>query len=137
MSAASVVVPADEPEGSAPQSSQKPRDKPRYAAAAVDDPALIEAAQWLRYDAFSRESGFVLQNAEADYNACPYGMDTDRFDEYCDHLLVREENSGELVGRYRMLSPMGAAAAGGLYIRTARCWSTGATSTKSAPPRDR
>ena len=31
------------------------------------------------------------------------GLDADRFDEHCDDLLVPEENSGELVGCYRML----------------------------------
>ena len=46
------------------------------------------------------------------------GLDADRFDEYCDHLLVREDNSGELVGCYRMLPPPGAIAAGGLYTAT-------------------
>jgi putative hemolysin len=46
------------------------------------------------------------------------GRDADRFDEHCDHLLVREDNSGELVGCYRMLPPPGAIAAGGLYTAT-------------------
>ena len=46
------------------------------------------------------------------------GLDADRFDEFCDHLLVREDNSGELVGCYRMLPPPGAIAAGGLYTAT-------------------
>ena len=46
------------------------------------------------------------------------GRDADRFDEFCDHLLVREDNTGELVGCYRMLPPPGAIAAGGLYTAT-------------------
>ena len=46
------------------------------------------------------------------------GRDADRFDEFCDHLLVREDTSGELVGCYRMLPPPGAIAAGGLYTAT-------------------
>ncbi|MGH3581197.1 MAG: GNAT family N-acetyltransferase, partial [Mycobacterium sp.] len=37
---------------------------------------------------------------------------------YCDHLLVREDGSGELVGCYRMLPPPGAIAAGSLYTAT-------------------
>ncbi len=37
---------------------------------------------------------------------------------YCDHLLVCEDESGELVGCYRMLPPSGAIAAGGLYTET-------------------
>ena len=46
------------------------------------------------------------------------GADRDRFDEYCDHLLVRDDDTGELVGCYRMLAPAGAIAAGGLYTET-------------------
>ncbi len=76
------------------------------------DPTLIESAQRLRYDVFSSEPGFTLTGPEA------AGLDVDRFDEHCDHLVVREDNSGELVGCYRMLSPTGAVAAGGLYTAT-------------------
>lgn len=36
----------------------------------------------------------------------------------CDHLLVRDDDTGELVGCYRMLAPAGAIAAGGLYTAT-------------------
>ena len=60
---------------------------------------------------FSSEPGFALTGQDD-------GLDADRFDEHCDHLLVREENSGELVGCYRMLTPTGAIAAGGLYTAT-------------------
>ena len=60
---------------------------------------------------FTSEPGFALAGAID-------GRDADRFDEYCDHLLVREDNSGELVGCYRMLPPPGAIAAGGLYTAT-------------------
>src|SRR6202012_2008165 len=45
-------------------------------------------------------------------------LDSDRFDEFCDHLLVRDDDTGELVGCYRMLPPTGAIAAGGLYPAT-------------------
>ena len=60
---------------------------------------------------FTSEPGFALP-AGGD------GLDADRFDEFCDHLLVREDDSGELVGCYRMLPPPGAIAAGGLYTAT-------------------
>ncbi|SFK72124.1 Putative hemolysin [Amycolatopsis sacchari] len=46
------------------------------------------------------------------------GLDVDRFDEYCDHLVVRDDDSGEIVGTYRMLPPERAVAAGGLYSDT-------------------
>lgn len=88
---------------------------PSYTLLLTNDPAHIEAAQRLRYDVFSTEPGFTLgraDSAEADR------LDADRFDEFCDHLVVREDTSGELVGCYRMLPPPGAIAAGGLYSAT-------------------
>ena len=57
-------------------------------------------------------------NRDSRWPGATDGRDADRFDEYCDHLLVREDNSGELVGCYRMLPPPGAIAAGGLYTAT-------------------
>lgn len=81
---------------------------PRYSLLVSTDPALIEVAQRLRYEVFSTEPGFALPHS-AD------GRDADRFDDYCDHLLVRDDTSGALVGCYRMLPPTGAIAAGGLY----------------------
>ena len=103
MSTASVLIAADPPTLST--------DTPRYTLLLSTDPALIEAAQRLRHDVFTSEPGFELAGATD-------GLDADRFDEYCDHLLVREDNSGELVGCYRMLPPPGAIAAGGLYTAT-------------------
>jgi putative hemolysin len=111
MSIASVLIAADKPERSSVQ--------PRYSLLLSTDLALVEAAQRLRYEVFSSEPGFTLpgQGATAG-DGCDADLDVDRFDEYCDHLLVREDNSGELVGCYRMLSPTGAIAAGGLYTAT-------------------
>ncbi len=106
MSTPSVLIPADKPASGPPSAAE-----PRYSLLLSTDSALIESAQRLRYDVFSNEPGFTLTGPDA-------GLDVDRFDEHCDHLLVREENSGELVGCYRMLSPTGAIAAGGLYSAT-------------------
>lgn len=103
MSTASVLI--------GPDRSAQASKTPRYTLLLSTDPALIDAAQRLRHDVFTSEPGFALPPA-AD------GRDADRFDEYCDHLLVREDNSGELVGCYRMLPPPGAIAAGGLYTAT-------------------
>ena len=105
MSTASVLIAADPPTLST--------DTPRYTLLLSTDPALIEAAQRLRHDVFTSEPGFEL-----DGRRDSSGLDADRFDEHCDHLLVREDNSGELVGCYRMLPPPGAIAAGGLYTAT-------------------
>jgi putative hemolysin len=103
MSTASVLIAADSPTLSS--------DTPRYSLLLSTDPVLIEAAQRLRHDVFTSEPGFGLAGTID-------GLDSDRFDEYCDHLIVREDNSGELVGCYRMLPPPGAIAAGGLYGAT-------------------
>jgi putative hemolysin len=102
MSTASVLIPAEETQRAS---------TPRYTLLLSTDPTLIDAAQRLRHDVFTTEPGFALAGASD-------GRDADRFDEFCDHLLVREDNTGELVGCYRMLPPPGALAAGGLYTAT-------------------
>jgi putative hemolysin len=107
MSIASVLIASDKPEGTAAGSPG-----PRYSLLLSTDPSLIEAAQRLRYDVFSSTPGFTLPAAGTEQ------IDIDRFDEYCDHLLVRDDDTGDLVGCYRMLAPAGAIAAGGLYTAT-------------------
>ena len=86
-------------------------DAPRYTLLLSTDPELVDAALRLRHRVFTSEPGYELAGT-AD------GRDVDRFDEFCDHLLVREDHSGEIVGCYRMLPPPRAIAAGGLYTAT-------------------
>ncbi|OBB61446.1 phosphohistidine phosphatase [Mycobacterium sp. 852013-51886_SCH5428379] len=104
MSTASVLIAPDRPTGPA---------TPIYSLLLTCDPTLVAAAQRLRHDVFTSEPGYALRD-----DGRPGGLDADRFDEFCDHLLVRDEESGELVGCYRMLPPPGAIAAGGLYTAT-------------------
>ncbi len=106
MSTASVLIPADDIDQA---TSGAPG--PRYTLLLSTDPAHIEAAQRLRHEVFTSEPGFAMAPTGN-------GLDADRFDQYCDHLLVREDGSGELVGCYRMLPPPGAIAAGSLYTAT-------------------
>jgi putative hemolysin len=68
----------------------------------------VRAAQRLRYEVFATEMGARLNGPAA-------GIDEDRFDAHCDHLLVREADSGEVVGTYRILGPRAAERAGGYY----------------------
>lgn len=84
---------------------------PRYTLLLTTDATLVEAAQRLRCQVFGSEPGFALRGSTD-------GLDADRFDEHCDHLLVREDVTGEVVGCYRMLPPAGALAAGSLYSAT-------------------
>jgi putative hemolysin len=75
------------------------------------DPWAVEAAQRLRYRIFGVELGASLPNA-AD------GLDRDAFDPLCDHLLVRDTSSGEVIGTYRILPAERAVEAGGFYTAT-------------------
>ena len=70
---------------------------PTYTMLVADDAATVEAAQRLRYDVFAGELGARLGGTG--------GHDVDEFDAYCDHLVVREDATGAVVGTYRMLPP--------------------------------
>jgi putative hemolysin len=70
--------------------------------------ADVVAAQRLRYAVFAEEMGARLTGPAP-------GIDEDRFDAFCDHLVVRDLDSGEAVGTYRILGPERAARAGGYY----------------------
>ncbi|MBV8965691.1 MAG: GNAT family N-acetyltransferase [Mycobacteriaceae bacterium] len=109
MSTASVLLASGPGPSGSPDADQSP-GAPTYTLLLTTDAELIEQAQRLRYEVFTSEPGFALR--------APAGRDADRFDQYCDHLLVREDTSGDLVGCYRMLPPPGAIAAGGLYTAT-------------------
>ena len=77
----------------------------------VRDGDEVEAAQRLRYQVFAEEMGAKI------HSSVP-GLDVDYFDVYCDHLVVREDRTGEIVSTYRMLPPDRAIEAGGLYSET-------------------
>jgi putative hemolysin len=80
---------------------------PLYACLAAGADEVAEA-QHLRFEVFAEELGARLPETHL-------ALDCDRFDAHCDHLLVREGISGDVVGTYRILTPEGARAAGGLY----------------------
>ncbi|HEX3783079.1 MAG TPA: GNAT family N-acyltransferase [Pseudonocardiaceae bacterium] len=79
-----------------------------YSLLVAHDAAEVRAAQRLRYQVFAEEMGANL------HSDVP-GLDVDEFDEFCDHLVVRHDPTGEIVGTYRMLPPERATAAGKLY----------------------
>jgi len=61
------------------------------------DPSEIEQAQRLRFQVFNLELGKGLRSS---YER---GLDVDEFDPYCDHLIVRDLKSGDIVGTYRLM----------------------------------
>jgi putative hemolysin len=71
----------------------------------------VRAAQRLRYQVFAVEMGATLPITVP-------GHDIDLFDDYCEHLLVRDEASGEVIGTYRVLTPTQAKRAGSTYSDT-------------------
>lgn len=86
----------------------------RYSLLLTREPEHVHAAQRLRHQVFVGEQGARI----APSVAAREGRDADSFDEHCDHLVVREDATGAIVGTYRMLTPDGARAAGGLYSDT-------------------
>ena len=68
----------------------------------------IREAQRLRFRVFSDEMGARL-------NTKVPGHDVDLFDRYCEHLLVRDQATNEVVGTYRLLTPAQALRVGSTY----------------------
>lgn len=71
----------------------------------------VRAAQALRYRVFVEEMGAHVKGREP-------GLDQDLFDPYCDHLLVQDDATGEVIGTYRILRPDQARRLGSYYSDT-------------------
>jgi putative hemolysin len=71
----------------------------------------VREAQRLRFRVFAEEMGARVANGEV-------GIDGDALDAYCEHLLVRDSRSGDVVGTYRMLDWDHARRAGGFYAQS-------------------
>jgi len=71
----------------------------------------VREAQRLRYEVFGTEMGARLSSKVP-------GHDIDLFDDYCEHLLVRDAASHQVIGTYRVLTPAQAKRAGGTYSDT-------------------
>jgi len=91
-----------------PEQSRVESEKGQLVAELARSAAEVREAQRLRYSVFADEMGARLTGPEP-------GVDEDRFDAHCQHLLVRDLASGEVVGTYRILGPRAAQAAGGYY----------------------
>ncbi|WP_328907293.1 GNAT family N-acetyltransferase [Streptomyces sp. NBC_00234] len=88
-----------------------PAPAPAYRVSLATGPDDVRAAQRLRHQVFAGELGALLDSPEP-------GLDIDAFDAYCDHLLVRETSTGDVVATYRLLPPERARAAGRLYAES-------------------
>jgi len=82
--------------------------RPLLQALLAQTEADVCAAQRLRFQVFAHELGARLPDRLR-------ALDRDRFDAYCDHLLVRDQVTRLVVGTYRILPPWRVEAAGGFY----------------------
>jgi putative hemolysin len=68
----------------------------------------VRLAQRLRYKVFAEEMGARLDTKIP-------GHDVDLFDNFCEHLLVRDADTRKVVGTYRVLTPAQAKRVGSTY----------------------
>ncbi len=99
---------------------RRPADNPsaRFEVIWARHADEVRSAQRLRHRVFAGEMGAQLSPPPG----TPPGLDVDRFDAYCEHLLVRLPETphapAEVIGTYRVLTPEAARRAGGLYSDT-------------------
>lgn len=84
------------------------RERRRLSVGLAVSEREIHEAKKLRYRVFAEELGARLTTRTP-------GVDHDFYDDYCEHLVARDENSGEVVGTYRILTPEAARRVGSYY----------------------
>ncbi len=80
-----------------------------YAARLARGREDVRAAQSLRFNVFNLE---LNEGLEQSYATC---LDADPFDDVCDHLLVEDQHTREVVGTYRLQTGAMAARNRGFY----------------------
>lgn len=85
----------------------KTGQEPRLSVALARSAADVADAQRLRFKVFAEELGARIAGAD--------GHDADELDPFCDHLIVRDDDSLRVIGTYRILPPHRAREAGRLY----------------------
>jgi putative hemolysin len=80
----------------------------RFTVALARHGDEVLEAQRLRWNVFVEEQGARIDTPLP-------GVDCDRFDPHCEHLIVRDRVTDRVVGTYRLLTAARAAAAGGFY----------------------
>jgi putative hemolysin len=87
------------------------REKPNLSVSLAQTQEEILASLRLRYQVFAGEMGARLHCAEP-------GVDRDEFDAYCNHLIVKDSASGEVVASTRILTGSQAKKLGRFYSET-------------------
>lgn len=93
----------------APPPSSPPLHHGAYRIRLAQSETDVRAAQLLRFLVFNLE---LREGLEDSYHTC---LDADPFDAVCDHLLVEDVASGEVVGTYRLQTGIRAGTGRGYY----------------------
>lgn len=96
------------PTDTAPQNSLQNKRGQRFVCSLASSEEEIRACQQLRFRIFAGELGAQIDGG-AD------GIDRDRFDYYCRHLIVRDGVGGKIIACTRLLTDDAARRAGGFY----------------------
>ncbi len=83
----------------------------RLTVGLAASPEEVRAALKLRYRVFVEEMGARLDLKEA-------GIESDHYDPFCQHLVVRDVEREQVVGCYRILTDTQAVLAGGYYSQS-------------------
>jgi len=85
--------------------------KPLLSVSLAETEQEIVECQALRYQVFADEMNAYIDTETP-------GLDRDRFDRYCQHLVVRNELTGQVIGTTRLLTSDDASKAGLYYSET-------------------
>ena len=109
MSTAELAVLNSTTHAERPRAEVAPRRERRKLSVglAINEREILDAKK-LRYKVFAEEMGARLPTRTP-------GVDHDFYDPYCEHLVARDEQTGEIVGTYRILTPEAAKRVGGYY----------------------
>ena len=92
-------------------SNQRNQLKNKISVEWASNQDQVRAAQRLRYNVFTQDMGASFpQNCE--------GHDIDLFDDFCEHLIVKDLVTDEVIGTYRLLTPAQAQRVGSTYFET-------------------
>jgi putative hemolysin len=91
------------------RTDRRPKTRAAYQVRLATTAEDLHEAQRLRFAVFNVELGEGLAASHA------LGRDEDAYDACCDHLLVEREDTGEIVGTYRLQTGQLAAAHLGYY----------------------
>lgn len=81
--------------------------EPRLSVGLARSGADVQDALRLRFKVFAEELGARIESED--------GLDRDSFDDWCDHLIVRDDDSLRVIGTYRILPAHRARQLGRLY----------------------